>query len=104
VSLNAHNPSAAIPVWTAPPPSAAVSHLNAAGSTLIKTGAGALASINVNTSSAGALTIRDGVDATGAVLGIVDTTARGFIPAPWSFSTGLYVTQAGTADVTMVSV
>jgi hypothetical protein len=102
--LDPSKPSAAVPMWSAPPPSGVLTHLAAAGSRLIKTGAGALASLNVNTGAAGTLTVRDGLDATGAVLGVIDTTARGFIPAPWSFSTGLYVTQAGAADLTLVSV
>jgi hypothetical protein len=35
---------------------------------------------------------------------MIDTTARGFLSAPWSFSVGLFIVQAGTADVTIVSV
>jgi hypothetical protein len=77
-------------------------HLNAAGSTLLKTGQCRLESLSVNTGAAGSLTIYDGTDGTGAVVAVVDTTTAKSLNPAWMAHVGLYVTQVGAADLTLV--
>ena len=99
------------PVFIVPPPNpndTTVKHLTGAGSTLIKTGSGWLSSININTpaTSSATLTVYDGVDASGSVLGILDIskqagTTGGF--SPWPFQTGLFVVQSAVADITIIA-
>lgn len=91
-------------MWNAPAPSQTITHLAAAGSTLIKTGAGALLAINSNDNAAGQLSIYDGLSAAGTLLAVVDTTARGYIPMPLKFTTGLFVVKTTADDITISSV
>jgi hypothetical protein len=101
------DPMNAMPVWLAPSPTGAtLTHLTAAGDVLIKTGAGWITGISVNTTGSGSLTVYDGVDATGNVMGVIDLTKQNPSSAnasPWPFQTGLFVSQSGAADVTIVS-
>jgi hypothetical protein len=102
------NPANAQPVWLAPNPNGqTLTHLSAAGSTLIKTGSGWISSIAVNTAAtSGSLRVYDGVDATGAVIGVLDVSKNGAGitgSTPWAYHVGLYVVLSGTADVTIVS-
>jgi hypothetical protein len=96
----------ATPVWAAPDPrGTTLTHLTAAGSFLIKTGKGWISTVNVNTSGNGTLTIYDGIDATGTVLAVIDTSKNTTTSAfsPWPFKTGLFMVQTGAADVTIIS-
>ena len=92
------------PTYLAGAPGASLKHLNTAGGTLLKTGAGAAVGINVNTSSANAtLTIYDGTSAAGAVMAVIDASRGG--PdigfTGWPFTTGLFVVVVGTPDITI---
>jgi len=93
-------------MYLAGAPTTALLHLNAAGSTLVKDGPGGVMSINVNTASGGAssLTLYDGVDATGAVLGVIDCTKQGSEGGmtAWPFQTGLFLTLTGSPDITII--
>lgn len=70
-------------------------------STLVKTGKGVLHSVVINTKGATAntLTLYDGIDNTGTVVAIIDTTlAQVVLTYDIAFATGLYATLAtGTA-------
>lgn len=80
------------------------SHLTAAGGTLIKTGAGIFFGLTVNTGVAAAtVTLYDGIDNTGAVIGIYSAAATVQLLAPMvgrGLVTGLYAVVSGTPDVT----
>lgn len=95
------------PVITKLAPSS-YSHLNANGTTTVKSGAGVLRRIVVNTkgSTANTLTIYDNTTATGAVIGAVDTVnaAGGAFDYELDFTTGLTVVLAGgtAADITII--
>lgn len=101
---NNGDPANSMPTWTCPPPNQILTHLAAAGSTLVKNGSGAISSINSNDNAAGTLSIYDGLSAAGTLLGVIDTGARGFIPCPWKFSTGLFVVKSTGDDITISSV
>lgn len=83
-------------------------HLNANGTTTVKSGAGVLRRIVINTkgSTANTLTIYDNTAATGAVIGVVDTVnaAGGAFDYELDFTTGLTVVLAGgtAADITII--
>lgn len=97
----------AIPVWMAPPPGQVLTPITTSTGTLIKTGAGTIYSINVNTPEAGATAaIYDGVDDTGTLLGTVSLAAVGQISLGWAFATGLFIQTAGgsPANITVSSV
>jgi hypothetical protein len=94
------------PMFLAGAPGTKLTHLSAAGSTLIKSGAGALISINVNTASANAtLTVYDNISAAAPIMAVVDCSRGGVEGgfAGWPFTTGLFVVLVGTPDVTLIS-
>lgn len=83
------------------------SHLNANGTTTVKSGAGVLRRIVINTRGGilNTLTIYDNTTATGAVIGVVDTVAAGgAFNYELDFTTGLTVVLAGgtAADITII--
>jgi hypothetical protein len=96
----------ASPIWLAPPPAGVtLTHINAAGSLLIKTGKGYISTISINTAATGSLTIYDGINATGAVIAVIDTsknTANSAL-SPWPIQTGLFIVLVGNADITIIS-
>jgi hypothetical protein len=104
---------AAMPVWIAPNPNpgATLSHINAPGSYLIRSGAGWITGISVNSVSTGAgtLTCYDGVDTTGTVIAVIDVSKGNPSPqtaAPWGFKTGFFIVLSANAtgvDLTIVS-
>lgn len=71
---------------------------NASASALIKTGAGELIGIHVNSSSSGTLKLWDNTAASGTVLVNTYSPNVGWNPMPFSFKKGLYVTIGGTID------
>jgi len=82
-------------------------HLNANGTTTVKSGAGVLRRIVINTRGGivNTLTIYDNTAATGAVIGAVDTVnAGGAFDYELDFTTGLTVVLAGgtAADITII--
>jgi hypothetical protein len=109
-------PAAAVPVYMAPNPNpgGTQTHLTgtaAAQSLLIRSGAGWITGITVNSVATGSatLTCYDGLDATGSVIAVIDISKSNPSPqtaAPWGFSTGFFVVisngSAG-ADITIVS-
>lgn len=81
------------------------SYTNLSASALIKTGAGVLKGIVVNSHSSGTLKLWDNTSAATTVLFNTITFAAGSgivinLPAV-EFSTGLYATIGGTADITI---
>lgn len=87
--------------------SSSYSHLNANGTTTVKSGAGVLRRIVINTRGGiiNTLTIYDNTTATGAVIGVVDTVAAGgAFNYELDFTTGLTVVLAGgtAADITII--
>jgi len=100
----------AAPVWITTNPEGEqvkVTHLTNTGNYLIKTGSGFITDISVNTpANSGTLTIYDGVNASGAVLAVIDVsknTQSGSGSSPWPFATGLFAVLNGNADVTILS-
>ncbi len=90
------------------PASSSYLHLNANGTTTVKSGAGVLRRIVINTRGGilNTLTIYDNTTATGAVIGVVDTSVAeaGAFDYELDFTTGLTVVLAsGTAaDITII--
>jgi len=89
------------------PASSSYLHLNANGTTTVKSGAGVLRRIIINTRGGiiNTLTIYDNTTATGAVIGVVDTVnAGGAFNYELDFTTGLTVVLAGgtAADITII--
>ena len=89
------------------PASSSYLHLNANGTTTVKSGAGVLRRIIINTRGGvvNTLTIYDNTTATGAVIGVVDTAnAGGAFDYELDFTTGLTVVLAGgtAADITII--
>lgn len=89
------------------PASSSYLHLNANGTTTVKSGAGVLRRIVINTRGGiiNTLTIYDNTAATGAVIGAVDTVnAGGAFNYELDFTTGLTVVLAGgtAADITII--
>lgn len=81
-------------------------HISSLATTPVKNGAGVLHNIAINTKglTANIATVYDGPAATGAVIGVIDTTANvGFVNFDVQFLTNLtIVTSAGTAaDLTV---
>jgi hypothetical protein len=93
-------------VYLAGAPNSTLSHLSSPGSTLLVTGKGAIMAIDINTpgASGAKLTVYDGVDATGAVMGVIDCTKQTGQAGGlgWPFKTGLFVVVAGSPDLTLV--
>ena len=83
-----------------------VKYTNAAASTLIKTGAGALYGIVVNSHTSGTLKLWDNTSAATTVLlnTITFNSGPNFInfPGGISFNTGLYAEKGGTIDFTIL--
>lgn len=90
------------------PASSSYLHLNANGTTTVKSGAGVLRRIVINTRGGilNTLTIYDNTTATGAVIGVVDTSGAeaGAFDYELGFTTGLTVVLAGgtAADITII--
>ena len=81
------------------------SDINITTSTLIKTGAGNVYGIVIGSHTSGTIKLWDNTSATGTVIVNTMTLAVGerFIPLLGaSFTTGLFVTIAGTADITIL--
>lgn len=81
------------------------SYTNLTASALIKTGAGVLKGIIVNSHTSGTLKLWDNTSAATTVLCNTITFASGpqFIKLPAiEFNTGLYATIGGTADITLL--
>ena len=105
--------SAAQPVWIAPNPNpgGTLTHINAPGSYLVRSGTGWITGITVNSMASGSATMTcyDGIDATGTVIAVIDVSKSNPSPqtaAPWGFSVGFFVVLsagASGADVTIVS-
>ncbi len=104
------NPAGAIPVWPVAMAGGGASFVNITTntSTLIKTGAGTLFGVSVNTAGTGSASIAvyDGTSASGTLIGTYSTTAQGGPVLPTvgiSFATGLFAVTTATnpADVTV---
>jgi hypothetical protein len=106
----------AMPVWIAPNPNpgGTLTHIAgtaAAQSQLIRTGAGWITGVSVNSVATGSATMTcyDGIDATGTVIAVIDISKSNPSPqtaAPWGFATGFFVVLSngsGGADITIVS-
>jgi hypothetical protein len=75
---------------------------NLSASALVRTGAGQLLGIFVASSSSGTVKLWDNTSAaTTVIINTTSVAAGTFYPVPATFSTGLYVTIGGTADITV---
>lgn len=95
----------AIPVWIAPNPAATTANFTAAGDDLIKTGAGTLLGLNINTGDTSAtVKLYDGLTNAGRLLGTWDAAAAGALNfgAGIPFTTGLFIEITEDPDVTVV--
>ena len=102
------NPYNASPVWLAPDPRGAVlTHISANGSKLIKSGTGWISTISINTAATGTMTVYDGVDASGAVMAVIDVskgTSNVPIVTPWPFQVGCFIVLAASgSDITIIT-
>lgn len=83
-----------------------MNYTNISASALIKTGAGRVSGFIVNSHTTGSLKLWDNTSAATTVLMNTYTFATGSqvvtFPAEVKFTTGLYATIAGTADVTII--
>lgn len=81
-----------------------LSHITASAVTVVKNASGVFYDLIVNTPTANNITLYNGVDASGVVLGIVNTGSS-IVPFQLSynipFSTGLTIQTAGTPDLTV---
>ena len=85
----------------------ALTHISGVTSKLVTTGPGFLQGLFFNTPVAGAVTVYDGTDNTGAVLGVF-TFAASAAPLPiplmnWPFKTGLFVSCPSGSDLTVTT-
>lgn len=77
-------------------------YTNTTASTLVKTGAGVLRGMYVNSTSAGTIKFWDNIAGSGTVINNTITPAIGFHNlGSVSFTTGCYATIGGTLDVTL---
>lgn len=88
-----------------PPPPSVLTRIATQSSVLIKTGPGLILSIAINQTAGANFTVYDGIDATGAIMAVINTNSIGynFGPAPWPFHTGLFVNLSQNAGVTVIS-
>lgn len=95
-----NKPAGAIPVYLG---AAGYVHLAAAGGTLVKSGAGVLNRIVVNTGAASAtLVLEDAVGAGGTIeIASISAAAPLSLDYGVTFTNGLYVTVTGTPDITI---
>lgn len=77
-------------------------YTNKTSSALIKTGAGTLVGMYVNSTSAGTIKLWDNTAGSGTVINNTITPAIGYHNlGNTAFTTGLYATIGGTLDVTL---
>ena len=80
-------------------------HISATGSYLLKTGAGWLEGISLNTTGNGTLTVYDGTDMSGTVIAVIDVSKGNPSPQPanpWPFLTGCFMVLNAAADLTVI--
>ncbi len=76
-------------------------YLNGTASQAVKSEAGELLGVFVASSSSGTIKFWDSLAGSGAVLINTFTPDLGWNPCPFSFTTGLFITVAGTIDYTV---
>jgi|SRR5215467_3419620 len=86
---------------------ATLTHLTTAGSYLIASRPGFLSEVSINTTGAsGSLVLYDGIDATGAVMAVIDISKgnpSSGNSTPWPFKTGLFAVLSAAADITILT-
>ena len=75
-------------------------HINSATNTAVKSGAGMLHTITINT-PLGAVTVYDNTAASGTVIAVISASAIGTLVFDVNFSTGLTITTASANDMTV---
>lgn len=77
-------------------------HIASATTTVVKSGAGFVHSITVNTTSAGAITVYDNTAGSGTVIAVLKASiVEATYALDVSFSTGLTIVTAGASDLTV---
>lgn len=84
-------------------PKHSFSHISTATTTVVKSGAGVLAGVTINTTAAGAITIYDNTAASGTVIAILKASVGEgeYLTSGIVFGTGLTVVTAAASDVTV---
>lgn len=77
-------------------------NITTATTTLVKTGAGELRSITINTTAAGTITIYDSLTATGTKIGTIKASeVEQTLTYDVAFSTGLTIVTGAASDITV---
>lgn len=84
------------------PPAPSMYHIATASSFQIKSAAGYLFSMVINTGSAGSATIYDNTACSTTTIAVVNTAAQVNLNYNGLFNTGLCITTTGVADITVV--
>lgn len=72
-----------------------------ATTTLVKTGAGNIHLVNINTAATGSVTVYDGLTAAGTKVATIDSATPGPHQFDVRFTTGLTVVTVGSIDITV---
>lgn len=76
-------------------------HITTATTTTVKSGAGILHNISINTLSAGTITVYDNTTATGTVLAVINSGVEKTLEYNIAFATGLTIVTSSTPDLTI---
>lgn len=86
-----------------PPGSGKYLNLTTAGGTLIKSGAGSLQGVVINSGSTSAtLSLFDGTNSSGVSMGIISAASEFDLSYGLQFSTGLFVEIVGSPNATII--
>ncbi|MDR8399219.1 hypothetical protein NE850_23130 [Paraburkholderia sp. USG1] len=85
-----------------PPGTANLAFIDTAGTMLLKTGPGSLKGVSIDVPAAsGTVTLYDGIDDTGKVIGVLDASVDVYLDYGCQFNTGLNVQVVGNPEVTI---
>lgn len=82
-------------------PGNSFANIATATTTLVKTGAGNLHLVSINTAAAGSVTLYDGLTAAGTKIAAINSATAGTTTYDVRFATGLTVVTVGSIDITV---